>query len=539
VEPSIDPVIGLTHPLPEDWDDVVSEIAAIEAEVLRRAQEKLYRDDPVSWAEQKCGDFLWSKQREIMHSVRDNRLTAVASCHEIGKSFIAAEVVGWWLDAFRAGDAFVVTSAPTAHQVRTILWREIGRVHARGHLRGRVNQTEWLMVPAIGGREELVAFGRKPDDYNPTAFQGIHAPRVLVVFDEACGIRAYEGGDLWEAGRSLIANDNSKWLVIGNPDDPTSEFKRVCQPGSGWHVIHVSAFDSPNFTGEPIPQKLKEVLVGPTYVEEMRNRWAKRWRWSEDGKSVVPPPGETLSETAGPAWFSKVLGVFPEQSSDNTLIPAAWIRRAQEKTIDPQGCLQCGKPKSAHRELILSHDDGHRFRTPPNELGMDVGGGGDSSTVAQRRGGYVRILWEDQNPDTMQTCGRALADLEATGASVLKVDKIGIGRGVVDRGLELAKSVVGINVGEGASDNTSYLNLRAELWWMVRELFEANAIDIDEGDTRLADELVSIRFFRTSSGKIQIESKDQAKKRGISSPNRADALMLAIARPTLPELAMS
>jgi len=398
------------------------------------------------------------------------------------------------------------------------------------------------MIPLNGGREELVAFGRKPDDYNPTAFQGIHARKVLVVFDEACGIKSDEGGDLWEAGRSLIANDNSKWLIIGNPDDPTSEFKRACQPGSGWHVIHVSAFDSPNFTGESVPARLKEVLVGPTYVEEMRNRWAKQWKWSEDGKTVVPPKGSRIEETAGPAWFSKVLGQFPEQSSENTLIPAAWIRRAQAKIIDPKGCVECGLHKTNHPIEGQKTSKGisdHSYKQPPNELGMDVGGGGDSSCMAQRKGGYARILWEDHNPDTMQTCGKAIATLNDTGASILKVDKIGIGRGVADRGAELGKPVVGVNVGEAAYDNESFMNLKAELCWNLRDRFEAGEIDIDENDQALADEISSVRFFRTSSGKIQIESKDQAKKRGIKSPNRFDALVLAFGRGGQPELAMS
>jgi hypothetical protein len=173
----------------------------------------------------------------------------------------------------------------------------------------------------------------------------------------------------------------------------------------------------------------------------------------------------------------------------------------------------------------------HYFAVPPNELGLDVGGGGDSSCMAQRRGGHARILWEDHNPDTMQTCGRALATLEETGAKELKVDKIGIGRGVADRGQELAKPVVGINVGEAAANNESFVNLR--------DRFEAGEIDIDENDSMLAEELGAIRFFRTSSGKIQIESKDQMKKRGLKSPNRFDALVLAFAKGKLPDLAMS
>jgi hypothetical protein len=109
------------------------------------------------------------------------------------------------------------------------------------------------------------------------------------------------------------------------------------------------------------------------------------------------------------------------------------------------------------------------------------------------------------------------------------VDVIGIGRGVVDRGKEQKKPFIGVNVGEVADDPESFVNRRAELWWAVRERFERGEIAVDPGDEDLLAELSDIRFKRTSAGKIQIESKDEAKRRGVASPNRADALMLSFA----------
>lgn len=135
---------------------------------------------PVQWAQDRLGLTPWSKQREIMESVRDYRKTVVRSAHSTGKSFCAAMTVAWWLDAHPPGTAFVVSSAPTAAQVRAILWRYIRRMHKENGLPGRVNQTEWLID------EELVAFGRKPADADESAFQGIHSPYVLCVLDEAC-----------------------------------------------------------------------------------------------------------------------------------------------------------------------------------------------------------------------------------------------------------------------------------------------------------------------------------------------------------------
>lgn len=498
----------------EEVEAARQQLMGIQAELQRRR----WADDPKAWAKERLGIDIWSKQVEIFESVRDNRRTAVPSCHEVGKSFIAALIVCWWIDIHAAGDAFVVTTAPTEKQVKAVLWREIGRAHTLGQLPGRMNQTEWFRE--LRGKEELVAFGRKPSDYNATAFQGIHAPRVLLVVDEACGVR----GALWEAGDSLIANDKSKTLVIGNPDEARTEFDDHCKPGSGYKVIRISAFDSPNFTGEPgLPQRVLEQLIGPTYVEEKRRKWAKNWTWTEDRKKVVPPPGVDPTHT-NPFWQSKILGLFPPLSAESGLIPMSWIIAAQQRwgTRPPKG------------------------RT---ELGVDVGAGGDQSVIVHRHGSVCQVVNEDRNPDTMHTTGVMVSKLRETGATVAKVDSVGIGKGVVDRGKEMKDEdplkypfdFIAVNVGtsptdaepdeDGLTPADLFVNLRAELYWNLREAFEKNLIDIDPDDEDLAGELVELRYRRLSSGKIQIETKEQALAREIPSPNRAEALMLAWADP--------
>jgi hypothetical protein len=132
-------------------------------------------------------------------------------------------------------------------------------------------------------------------------------------------------------------------------------------------------------------------------------------------------------------------------------------------------------------------------------------------------------------------------------ASKVKVDEIGIGRGLVDRGVEQGEPFVGINVGnvpicsneENCNERMSvhdvrcnkmrFANLRAQLYWTMRERFERGEMDLDPNDRATAAELVSLRYKRTSQGKIIIESKDDAKRRGVPSPNRAEAVMLALA----------
>jgi hypothetical protein len=337
-------------------------------------------------------------------------------------------------------------------------------------LAGRTNLTEWYL-PTKKGHEELVAFGRKPSEFNPTAFQGIHARHVLILFDESCGIPR----SLWDAADSLISNEESRFLAVGNPDDPDSEFAEVCKPGSGWNVIGIDAFETPNFTAEPIPPDLKHLLISPTWVDEKRRKWGE----------------------ANPLWMSKVRGQFPEISKDS-LIPPAWIRRAQEADLQPG---------------------------EPIELGVDVGGGGDLTVFALRRGPVVQIIGTNHDPDTMRNCGEVIRHLEETGAAVAKIDMNGIGRGMVNRLEEQGIPVVGINVGEGATDRAAFKNLRAELYWSLRERFEAQEIALDPNDHDLAAELVSLQYKPTSTGQVQIVSK---KEMG-SSPDRADAVMLAFA----------
>lgn len=482
---------------------IASRAQRLKNELLRRD----YLEDPVKWARERLGVQLWSKQEEILWSIANYRKTEVVSCHEMGKSFIAGLAAGWWIDCHLAGEAFIVTSAPSAPQVKTILWKEIARVHTRGGLRGRLNQTEWL-IEMVGGKEEIVGFGRKPDEYNPTALQGIHAPFVLVIFDEAGGIR----GPLWESADSLIANDLGKFLGIGNPDDPDTEFHRNAKPGSGYNVIQVSAFDTPNFTGEDLDPLIKRQLIGKVYVEEKRRKWAPGWRWSEDGRSVIPGPQQKATD-ANPFWLSKVMGVFPEGKVAGGLIPVAWIRAAQNRTLEPKD-------------------------TDAAELGVDVGAGGDDTVVVVKRGDQYRIRRTSSEPDTMLQCGMVVNDLEEERAVAAKIDKIGIGWGMVNRGVELGKPFYGINVGESPSDDDEtatddrFANLKAELYWNLRDLFERGMIDIEGEDTPygedLAAELAGIRWERNSKGKIKISDKKKDENgHAIPSPNKAEALMLA------------
>lgn len=464
-------------------------------------------DDPAGWVTHRLTEHLWSKQREVAQSVVTHRRTAVKSCHDVGKSFSAARLTCWWLDVHPPGEAFVVTTAPTAPQVEAVLWREINKAAAKADppLVGRVLTTEWKLG------NELIAFGRKPADRDPTAFQGIHARFVLVILDEACGIPK----ELWLAANSLAANADSRILAIGNPDDPGSHFAEVCKPGSGWHVIQISAFESPNFTGERVPAELLAVLVSQTYVDE-----------------TALDCGED-----SPIYVSKVLGEFPEDS-ETGVVRVSKVRACQKPSDDFDPSLQTLE----RVERLVTSGVG------PVELGVDVGAGGDLSVIYGRFGPVAVPLWRKQTPDTMELVGQVIEYLVTTRATSVKIDRTGVGQGVTDRVREqVAEGVVherlgvsqddheirvfGVMVGSASDRPERFPRLRDQIWWEVgRMLCEEQAWDLSAIDDRTVSQLVAPTYRLDSSGRICVESKKDLKKRISRSPDDADALLLAFYR---------
>lgn len=440
--------------------------------------------DPVGWTEGRLSEDLWSKERAILESVRDHRRTAVHSCFDVGKSFTAARTVAWWLDNSPAYEAFAVTTAPTFPQVKAILWREIRRAHRLGKLKGRTNLTEWILG------DEMIAMGRKPAEYDATAFQGIHARRVLVVIDEAAGVPKA----IFDAVEGLVANEESRVLAIGNPDDSTSEFAEVCKPGSGWNVIHISAFDSPNFTEEPVADKLRPLLVSKTWVDERREKWGQD----------------------SPLYISKVLGEFPEDSDDG-VVRASKVAK----------CRIPRDPDWVDGDLT------------PVELGVDVGAGGDFTSIRERRGRKAGRVWRDHSADSEKVVMKVVHAIRETGATRVKVDTIGIGWGVVGhlRSLRGKKpedgghkaQIVPINVAESPHDGERFAKLRDEIWWEIgRELSDDEWWDLSSIDDDTTAQLLAPKYGIDAAGRIKVEKKEETKKRlAGSSPDDADALLLA------------
>jgi hypothetical protein len=481
------------------------------ASVKRPSPYAEYVDDPVGFVENVLGDQLWSMQKTIMEAVRDHRRVAVHSAHECSKSHTAARIVSWWIGSHTFGEAFAVTTAPSASQVKTILWREIARAYRAGKLPGRLNLTEWIMdatwqryaTSRGAGNEEIVAFGRKPSDYDPDSFQGIHARHVLAVVDEACGVPEL----LWAAIGSLAANEGSRVLAIGNPDIASSYFAQICKPDSGWHVIHIDGLMSPNFTDEAadLPDRILEQLIGPTYVREL----------AQDVGCICEDLVDPLEHDADCAVFTS--SVFQSKV------------RGRFSVDDPQGVV----PLSFARQCQIEQDH-WEGQEEPVELGMDVGAGGDETVIRERRGVKVGRSWSARTPDWSDAVAKALDAIDLCKPARMKIDVAGIGWGVVGRLRELhsegrhACQIVPVNVGEKSSNPARFPKLRDQIWWEVgRQLSQDKAWDLRDAGERTIAQLTSPQFTRDSAGRIKIESKDDTRKRIRRSPDDADALLLA------------
>lgn len=440
-----------------------------------------YQNDPESWVRAIAKAELWSKQREILKAVRDNRYVAVKSCHGPGKSWTAAHVVAWWLNTHK--DPFVVTSAPTSHQVRTILWREIRRVKKAADLPGKITQGQ---VPEWRIADELVAFGRKPADYlDPVtasaAFQGIHATHLLVALDEGSGIPEW----LAQATENLITNEESRMLIIGNPDNPLSYFAKAFRPGSGFKCITITAFDTPAFTGEPVSEDMASRLTSRVWVEERKKRWGEN----------------------SPVYKSKVLAEFPDITDDTVFTPAML-------------------------SLAIANDRSRYAVAAEPRYGFDVARlGADENVIYSNKNGYIRAIARWAKVDTMESVGRYRRlhpDTEPTQAPTAVIDVNGLGAGVFDRLKELGYQVVPFNGGEKAWNPLKYRNRRAEAYWEAREMMEEGLLDIEELDEDLQAELLEVHFKPNSTGQLQIESKEDITQRLGRSPDRADAFVMSL-----------
>lgn len=431
--------------------------------------------DPARYARGILQHDVWGTQGEILRSVARNPRTAVKACHASGKTFCAAEAAMWWITRYT--DGMVVTTAPTWTQVKDLLWGEIHKAVLSSEIDyPEPNQTELRLGP---GR---YAMGLSTD--KGVRFQGFHGT-VLIIMDEAPGVRP----DIWEAIEGIRAGGKVHVLALGNPTISSGPFYDAFSSGrTGWETITISAFDTPNLAG----LTLEDLLALPD--EELHNNprpYLVTRRWVKE-KYFEWGPGH-------PLWESRVMGRFPPQSED-ALISLAWLEAAKLKP-------------PIHSTDVL-------------RAGLDVAGPGEDETVLIVRDNDSIVdmkVWN--SPDPRGAVVDALRPYKLRLRTV-NVDSVGIGYYMARHLRDEGFPVRDVNAGERAKNTDRFANVKAEGYWALRMRAESGDLRGLSDETAIS-QLVGLRYEHNARGQVVIESKEQARKRGVRSPDRAEALMLA------------
>jgi phage terminase large subunit len=408
-------------------------------------------------------------QDEVLLAIEGGaRRIAIRAGHGVGKTALEAWVVLWFV-LFRRPCKVPIT-ANSQDQLRDVVWSEISRWWRElpPFLRDLVEVTsERVAIKADPEAAFAVARTARPE--RPEALQGFHSPNLLFLLEEASGIDDI----IFETAGGALTGDNAMVLMCANPTRVSGYFHRAFHGNrASWTLFHVPCSASSR--------------VSASYAEEIAREY-----------------GETSN-----VYRVRVLGEFP-LSEDDSVIPLGLIEAAVGREVRP-----------SERAVVW---------------GLDVARFGDDTTALCKRRGNVILepIKEWRKLDLMQTCGRIVQEYHNTPIGdrpgAINVDVIGLGAGVVDRLRELQLPVHGINVGEVAAiDERRFMRLRDELWFKARDWFDARDCLIPKDDG-LIDELVGPKYKIESSGKIKVESKGDMKKRGIRSPNKADAFCLSLA----------
>jgi phage terminase large subunit len=427
-----------------------------------------YRNNPVLFVQEVLGQQPDEWQAEMMMAVaRGERRISIRSGHGVGKSTAVSWLMLWFL--LTRFPVKVVVTAPTSAQLFDALFAECKRwCNELPEALAALLNIKADRIELIAAPEAAFISARTSRAESPEAMQGVHSEHVLLVADEASGVPEA----VFEAASGSMSGEHACTVLLGNPTRSSGFFYDTHNRlKDQWWTRKVSCVDSPR--------------VSDAYVQEMASRY-----------------GEGSN-----AFRIRVLGEFP-LSDDDTVIPMELIDAA------------------IRREIV------RRPGVRP-VWGLDVARfGSDRSALCKRWGSYVGPIQTWRNLDTMQLSGAVYAEWGQTPRDdrpeEILVDVIGLGAGVTDRLRELGLPARGINVSEAPSLKGQHFNLRSELWFKAKAFLEKRDSRLPD-DEQLVSEMAAPRYKFTSSGKLQVESKDEMRKRGLPSPDKADAFCLTLA----------
>lgn len=443
------------------------------AQALKQFQHR-YVNNPALFVEEVLQVKPDPWQAQVLKWVTEGeRRISIRSGHGVGKSSCASWLMIWH-QLTRFPQKTVVT-APSHSQLHDALGAEVRRwITAlpdviRDQLEVLSEQIRLIAAPS----ESFISFRvSRPEKGSAETLQGVHSDHVLLVVDEASGIN----NAIFEASAGSMSGDNAVTLLLGNPVRGQGFFYDTHNKlASDWKTLRVNCEDSSR--------------VSKDFVKEIENRYGR-----ESNQFRV-----------------RVSGEFP-MADEDAIIPRYLVEGAVARDVEGIG-----------GDVIM---------------GVDVARfGSDASAICVRQGNKIigdRIKTK-RGLDTMQVVGWVRKEMEELREQKYEigevcVDSIGLGAGVVDRLLEEGVDVRGVNVGESPSMGGNYLNLRTELWEKCRLWFEGKDVVIPN-DEQLINELCSVSYGYSSTGKTKVESKDDIRRRlgNNASPDAADALILTFA----------
>lgn len=400
--------------------------------------------------------------------VNGRRRFSVRAGHGVGKTGVEAWLILWFVLFHR--NLKVPVTANSQDQLRDVVWAEVTRWHRElpKFLADLIEiNAERIFVKADPDGAFAVARTARPE--RPEALQGFHAETLAFFIEEASGIEEI----IFETAGGALSSEDSWVFMFANPTRTNGYFYRSHHENRGsWRTYHVPCHAS--------------YRVAPNYAQTIAQEYG-------------------LDSNV---YRVRVLGDFP-LTEDDSVISLGIVEAAINREVSPKEAATV--------------------------WGLDVARFGDDSTALAKRRGNILLepIREWRKIDLMQVCGIVAREYAETPIekrpTAINIDVIGLGAGVVDRLNEMGLPVFGINVGEAAAlDPHRYMRRRDELWFRAKEWFDARDCCIPR-DQGLIGELTVPKYKIESSGKIKVESKDDMKKRGVKSPNKADAFCLTLA----------
>lgn len=452
---------------------------------------------PTAYALERLGIRLTDDQSEVCEAVATTRQVSWRAAQKVGKSTCIAVLALWWYET--RDRALVVMTSGNASQVKVILWRELRRLATSAPLpvEGSLH-----LDPSNGlvGPDGRLVVGLTADE--PERLQGYSGANLLFLVDEASGF----SDELLEAIMGNLAG-GGRVLLCGNPTKSVGLFARTHRSRlAGWRLKHSSAYDSPNVQAD------REISALPEH----------------DADAVERINSRRVTGMAETAWIEQMVSTFGADSA------AVAVRVKGEYAAESDNSVI---------GLALVTEATARWRedtrtTHPLEVGVDPARFGDDETVIQgRRGEHALVPWAGRKLDNVEVAAKVLdllfGDAVEEGWArpgekpVVRVDVGGLGSGVVDvLRRDVRVTVVAVNAAADSRHPTRFRNTRAELWWCIRRWLERGGCM--PPDDRRDAELLAAKYGTDVKMRVEIESKDHMKKQLGHSPDRADALALAV-----------